>query len=101
MSKLQFGIIKEVFWTDSQVVLSYMKNQTRCFKNFVAHQMQTIKDYSDVAQWQYVPSKSNPAHHVSRGSDGTCLSKVKMWYEGPKFLWEPESLWKRHHKQAF
>ena len=51
MSKLQFGIIKEVFWTDSQVVLSYMKNQTRCFKNFVAHQMQTIKDYSDVAQW--------------------------------------------------
>ena len=67
MSKLQFGIIKEVFWTDSQVVLSYMKNQTRPFKNFVAHQMQTIKDYSDVAQWQYVPSKSNPAHPVSRG----------------------------------
>ena len=28
--------------------------------------------------------------------DGTWLAKVKMWYEGPKFLWEPES-WKRYH----
>ena len=25
------------------------------------------------------------------------LAKVKMWYEGPKFLWEPESSRKRHH----
>ena len=31
MSELQFGITKEVFWTDSQVLLSYIKNQTRCF----------------------------------------------------------------------
>ena len=55
MSELQYGITKKVFWTDSQVVLSYIKNQTRCFKTFVANQIQTIKDHSDVAQWQYVP----------------------------------------------
>ena len=88
MIELQFGITKAVFWTDSQVVLSYTKNQTRHFKNFVTNQTQTIKDHSDVAQWQYVPSKSNPADYGSRGLDGTCFAKVKMWYEGPKFLWE-------------
>ena len=54
-------------------------------------------DHSDVAQWQYVPSKSNPADYGSRGLDRTCLAKVKTWYEGPKFLWEPESSWKRDH----
>ena len=32
-----------------------------------------------------------------RGLDGACLAKVKMWYEGGKFLWEPESSCKRHH----
>ena len=88
MIELQFGITKAVFWTDSQVVLSYTKNQTRHFKNFVTNQTQTIKDHSDVAQWQYVPSKSNPADYGLRGLDGTCFAKVKMWYEGPKFLWE-------------
>ena len=98
MSELQFNITKEVFWTDSQVVLSYIKSQTRLVKTFVANNpIQTIKDHSDVAPWQYVPSKSNPADYGSRGLDGTCLAKVKMWYEGPKFLWEPESSWKRHH----
>ena len=54
-------------------------------------------DHSDVAQWQYVPSKSNPADYGSRGLDRTCLAKIKTWYEGPKFLWEPESSWKRDH----
>ena len=37
------------------------------------------------------------AKYGSRGLDGTCLAKVKMWYEGLKFLWEPESSWKRDH----
>ena len=37
------------------------------------------------------------AKYGSRGLDGTCLAKVKMWYEGLKFLWEPESSCKRHH----
>ena len=32
-----------------------------------------------------------------RGLDGTCLAKVKMWYKGPKSLWESESSWKRDH----
>ena len=33
----------------------------------------------------------------SRGLDGNCLAKVKMWYEGPTFPWESESSWKKHH----
>ena len=63
----------------------------------MANQIQTIKDHSYETQWQYVPWKSNPADYGSRGLDGTWLAKVKMWYEGPKFLWEPEPSWKRYH----
>ena len=56
--ELQFGITKEVFGADSLVVLSYIKNQIRCLKTFVANRIQIIKDHSDVAQWQNVPSKA-------------------------------------------
>ena len=97
MSELQFGITKEVFWTDIKVVLSYIKNQTRRFKTFVANRIQTIKDHFDEDQWQHAPSKSNPANYGSRGFNETCLAKIKMWYEGPKFFWEPKSSWKRHY----
>ena len=95
MSELQFGITKGVFWTDSQVVLSYIKNQTRHFKTFVANRIQTINDHSDVVQWQYVPSKSNPADHGSIGLDGTS----KMWYEvslGARVIMEKTSYSRRN-----
>ena len=77
--------------------LELHENQTKRFKTFLSNRIQIIKDHSDVVQWQHVPSKSNPADYGSRGLDGTYLAKVKMWYEGPKFLWELESSWKRDH----
>ena len=79
------------------MVLSYTKNQTSSFKPFVANQIQMIKDHSSVAQWQYVPSKSSLADYGLRGVDGTFSAKAKMWCEGSKFLWEPQSSWKRDH----
>ena len=63
----------------------------------MANRIQTLKDHSDVVQWQHVPSKSNPVGYVSRGLDGTYLAKIKVWYEGPEFLKEPKSSWERHH----
>lgn len=55
-------------------------------KTYMANRTQTIKDHTDVAQWQYGQSKNNPADCGSIGLDGTCLAKVEMWFEGPKFL---------------
>ena len=63
----------------------------------MANRVQAIRYHPDVAQWQYVPSKSNPADYGSRSLDRTSLAKVKMGYEGPKFIWEPDSSWKRDH----
>ena len=52
--------IKEYFWTDSEVVLGYVNNDTKCFKIFVANTVQLIRENSDVNQWMYVDSRSNP-----------------------------------------
>ena len=64
--ELQYSIDKEYFWTDSQVVLGYLQNESKRFKVFVANRIPIIKEHSDVGQWQYVASKDNSADHASR-----------------------------------
>ena len=49
--ELQYSIDKEYFWTDSQVVLGYLQNESKRFKIFVANSIQIIKEHSVVGQW--------------------------------------------------
>ena len=88
--------IKGYFWTDSEVVLSYINNESKRFKVFVANRVQMIRDHSDPSQWYHVNTKLNPADDTSRGLDAANMSKVKRWYNGPEFLWLPEETWKRN-----
>ena len=85
--------IKEYFWTDSQVVLSYINSNSKRFKIFVANRVQLIKENSDVSQWMYIESKFNPADYTSRGLSASNQEKVKHWVRGPEFLWKDESSW--------
>jgi len=59
--ELEFDQITDVFYTDSQVVLGYMKNDARHFHVFVANRVQQIRDNSIPDQWKYIESNENPA----------------------------------------
>ena len=85
--------IKEYFWTDSQVVLSYINSNLKRFKTFVANRVQPIKENSNVSQWMYTESKFNPADDTSHGLSASNQEKVKRWVRGLKFLWKDESNW--------
>ena len=65
--ELGFDDTSEYYWTDSQVVIGYLRNTQKIFEVFVAKQVQQIKESSDVLQWHYIPSKMNPAEYASRG----------------------------------
>ena len=78
--------IREHFWTDSQVVLGYINNESKRFKVFVANRVQLIHDNSNTNLWYYVDTKSNPADDASRGLDVTNTKKVQNWYNVPAFL---------------
>ena len=56
-----------VFFTDSAIVLHYLRNEEKRFCVFVANRVSTIHDGSIVNQWHHVPSALNPADGVSRG----------------------------------
>ena len=84
---------EETYWTDSKVILGYINNEVKCFKIFVANRIQTIKENLNIKQWKFISSKDNPADDGSRGLDATKFNKVSHWFNGPAFLWKPESEW--------
>ena len=82
-----FDLVK-VFYTDSSVVLGYIRNEARRYHTYVSNRVQQIRDSSDPTQWLYVSSSDNPADIASRGITAKQLSENELWFKGPDFLWK-------------
>ena len=91
--ELDINIRSEVFWTDSQVVLGYINNNSRRLKIFVANSAQFIRDNTDIKQWHYISTHDNPADNASRGLDLKNHGRMKRWFNGPEFLWSCKETW--------
>ncbi|XP_014676449.1 PREDICTED: uncharacterized protein LOC106816368 [Priapulus caudatus] len=91
--ELQLKIDRNVFWSDSMIVLQYVKSKTRRFHTFVANRVAIIHDGSYPEQWRYVDTKSNPADDASRGLSAPELVQKGRWLQGPEFLWGDELEW--------
>lgn len=83
--ELHYKGLRHYFWTDSQIVLAYLNNQSKRFHVFVANRIQQILEASTADQWRYVPSNDNPADHASRGLTVNELKSTE-WFSGPAFL---------------
>ncbi|XP_056588276.1 uncharacterized protein LOC130408847 [Triplophysa dalaica] len=90
--ELQMDLQESVFWTDSTSVLKYIKNETSRFI-FIANRVSEILKMSNVSQWRYVNTLTNPADLASRGVKVQLLLKTGAWLCGPDFLHEHESRW--------
>lgn len=91
--RLPINIANTNFWTDSTVVLGYIRNRDRRFKTYVANRLEEIHDSSEASQWRHCPTTQNPADYASRGVRPTKFVKMSQWIEGPAFLRLPESEW--------
>lgn len=78
--------LKKCFWTDSKSVLKYIKREDQRFQTFHANRVTTVRDSSEVAQWQYIPTFLNPAEHASHGVKAENLAR-------PEFLRQPVEAW--------
>ena len=86
VKELSFKINKVTYWSDSLTVLRYIKSESLRFHRFVDNKVCFIRNFSDPNQWNYVPSKSNPADLLSRGAKVSCLIKSRLWNHGPLYL---------------
>ena len=91
--ELNLGVVEEWFWTDSKVVLSYIKNDARRLKTFVANRIKQIRENTELQQWQYVPTRENPADDASRCLNAERVDSGSRWFQGPLFLWPNEKDW--------
>ncbi len=62
-NELELELLPSTFWSDSQVVLSYIRSEAHKFKVFVAKRLSYI---TVPEQWCHAPSGVNPADIVSR-----------------------------------
>ena len=88
-TELDYPDITHFFWTDSKVVLGYIKNKTTRFHMYVANRVEQICQRSNPEQWHYIATSENPADHASRGLSVDELS-TSNWLRGPNFLWQKE-----------
>ncbi|XP_037792793.1 uncharacterized protein LOC119588161 [Penaeus monodon] len=91
--ELSLPIDDSVFWTDSTIVLQYIKNTSRRFHTFVANRVGIIHKNSSPQQWRHVRSELNTADSTSRGLSAIELMQRKDWKEGAEFLLLPETSW--------
>ncbi|XP_073821618.1 uncharacterized protein [Musca autumnalis] len=77
------------FWSDSKTVLSWLSMDPKNFKPFVMYRVGEILESTNITQWNWVPSKLNPADFATK--IGSC--NEDLWFHGPKFLEEDESSW--------
>ena len=62
--ELELNIDKTFLWTDSEIVLQYLRNEQRRLQTFVANRVEEIKEHSPVHYWKHVPRTLNPADCV-------------------------------------
>ncbi|GFU06702.1 integrase catalytic domain-containing protein [Trichonephila clavipes] len=83
---LKLNVTNTFLWSDSMIVLSWIRKESYQLKTFVANRIATIQEMTSSEQWCYVATEDNPADFVSRGMDSLKLKTCELWWNGPKFL---------------
>ena len=83
--KLANYISSVTFWTDSKIVLQWLKMHSSTLNAFVANRVSELQEDTRDISWLHVASKNNPADIVSRGCSATDLPET-IWFTGPSFL---------------
>lgn len=76
-------------WTDSTIVLGWLNSHSSRLKTFVANRVNQILELTEVKQWRH----DNPADIISRGISPVELIRADIWWNGPKWLEEDNTIW--------
>ena len=73
-------------WSDSTVVLNWIKGDSAKWKPFVANRIAEIQRLTNPSQWAHCKGSENPADLVTRGISANDLIYSKLWLQGPALL---------------
>lgn len=85
-------IHSRIFWSDSRVVLCWIRCDPRRYQTYVANRLGEIDELTDPNSWRWVPGELNVADFATKVQK-TDLSPQGQWFNGPAFLVLDESQW--------
>ncbi|XP_031782490.1 uncharacterized protein LOC116416805 [Nasonia vitripennis] len=87
VTKLEFLRGLPIFaWSDSQIVLTWLRKHPCHWKTFVANRVSLIQTELPSATWAHVPTKENPADLATRGVQPRELANCALWCQCPAWL---------------
>ena len=80
-------------WTDSTIVLAWIRGNPRWFKVYVGNRVAQILVLIPADCWRHVVSEDNPADCASWGMFPSELLVHDLWWDGPSWLKLESSQW--------
>ena len=84
--QLKYTIENMFLWTDSSIVLAWLKKPPHAWKTFVGNRVSQITQNVGNTVWQHVPTTDNPADLATRGLTPFKLQNKQLWWHSPAWL---------------
>ncbi|UYV61943.1 hypothetical protein LAZ67_1007130, partial [Cordylochernes scorpioides] len=95
MEELNIKMESATCWSDSTIVLSWIRTMSRNLPTFIGNRVAVIQSCPQIREWRYVPTGDNPADIASRGILGSELKQSSIWWTGPTWLSAESTEWPR------
>ena len=92
-SALNLMILQTWLWSDSTIVLAWIRKHPHDFEPFVSVRLTEIDELTHEDTWLHVPSKQNPADCITRGITLNELKDESLWWHEPQWLTQPQQVW--------
>jgi hypothetical protein len=96
--EINFNKIK--FWTDSIIVLAWLKYPAVRWKTLVANRVNHIQETIKIEDCNHISSKKSPTDLVSRCVDATVLRNFSLKSNDPNWLQQVETSWPHYEGKA-
>ena len=82
----QIEIHKIYCWTDSQISLWWIRQQTKTWKVWIQNRVNRIRTFLSLNSWKYIRTNENPADIGTRRTKPDALLSKTLWWKGPSLL---------------
>ncbi|GFY13720.1 integrase catalytic domain-containing protein [Trichonephila clavipes] len=93
LKRIMKDIKRIILWSDSTIVLYWIKRSASNFKPFDSNRISEIQGNTDHVSWRHCSGKQNPADLLTGGLTSRELINSEKWWHGPELFKVSENLW--------